>query len=130
MSKPPPTRRRFEKLEIERRLDNAAQRTRLVLAEGRVSWVSEVTFPFRSMPSAVLVTARLAYGCKVSPGLHVIPAGEKSRNQIRARRGGVSFIQVLLISPQACLGDDDFVNRLDFWTCSLMPPSLLELRFN
>ena len=57
MPEPTPTGRRLEKLEIERRLDDATQRAPRVGAEGVVSSVSEFTLPCRSMPSSVFVAA-------------------------------------------------------------------------
>ena len=74
MPKPPPTCRRLEKPKVERRLNNATQRAIRVGAEGVVPWVSNVTCPFRSMPSSVFVAAWLAQGHEISPGFHVITA--------------------------------------------------------
>ena len=78
MPEPPPTCRRLEKPKVERPLDNATQRAIQVGTKGVVPWVSDVAFPFRSVPSSVFVAPWLAQGHKISPGFHAITTSKDS----------------------------------------------------
>ena len=71
---PPPTGCPLEKFNVERGLDNGTQRARRVFAEVCDTFVSNIAFPSRSVPSAVFVSTRLAHGYEVPLGFNIISA--------------------------------------------------------
>lgn len=85
MPEPAPTRRSFEKLQIERGFDDGTQRARRVRAEGSDSFVSDVAFPPCSVPSPVFVSARLADGCEISPSFHTVTTVNRLSKPMRCQ---------------------------------------------
>ena len=109
----------LERLDVERPLDNAAQRARRIDAEVSETLVSNFACPPRSVPTIDLVSARLAYGYKLSICFHIISITRRfskpSRGRVLYKAGHTN------IDSEARLGVDDFVECSDFGVFRVHP---------